>query len=562
LVNKDNWTFDFLRKYGKAGRQLLRKGFLSDEDATPKLNLIPTSIHVSSCGMPLRSITFGNSSTYDEPLVAIASNAGSVSVIKPTLKHFENKKLPFAPTPIPTTYRWKDLHAGCSVYSVDWVSEEEPVSMSHLSKVYEENNSKVEDAHETEDDEDLSSSLPKQQRSLLASCSNDGTVRVVAWEYEWKDGKCRGGASPTEPAVLRFPTGFRVRDTCWLRASTLENCFLVAGGGDTRSSSRSNAFSLRVFDAECGGFLTPLRFRISERENIKTEDSPPSHVDDEGKQEKSDVAEEDGKSISHKNHLLHNNLEEDEYEPTSPTIHVSHDENASQKTPDFSHWKAAATTVRVANAFSSTVRASSKPTTPFLLWHGHKATVAAVKEWSNKSSSISAMSVAADSTLRLWDLRMETAASTFYYPSTYEANAPLLMASTLNDLVSLTSVAAYQDINDPTSKNPRYIAVGDVNGSIAVTDIVAGRILSSVNNLHPGGVRSLETMGPLLLSTGMDGTIHISSRKSDGSMEISASAAHSERSLCARWHPNVPAVVSSAGDGTVMLWSLEHLPTF
>jgi hypothetical protein len=117
---------------------------------------------------------------------------------------------------------------------------------------------------------------------------------------------------------------------------------------------------------------------------------------------------------------------------------------------------------------------------------------------------------------------------------------------------------------------PREVVVGTADGSIAVVDVVAGRMVCHTRVHGFSEVRSVAALGPLVLSAAFDAAVAIS-RHGPGSAPdrldvLAVRSDHRDKVLCARWHPaDVSAfahygslkdalAVTSSADRTALLW--------
>jgi WD40 repeat protein len=125
-----------------------------------------------------------------------------------------------------------------------------------------------------------------------------------------------------------------------------------------------------------------------------------------------------------------------------------------------------------------------------------------------------------------------------------------------------------------TRKND--VVVGCADGSIAIVDVKNGRIIAK-ERVHDGEVRSVDALGPLLLSSGFDCSVIMSTVVAGSSSSSSTSSTsnndnddddekeatvkvvlarkdHTDKTLNARFHPHQAQAVSSSADKSVLVW--------
>lgn len=459
--------------------------------AAPAVSVKLKATHVfnDSRGQPMRTVVFdpasalgvgsGSSGTgkANSSLLAVGSNARSLTLVRvPAATGSSDAGTSVAAASAPSAsslavmepvHKWRDIHAG-SVYAAAWAAHPGVASAAGSAAG--------------------SDGLPPS--ALLATCSNDSTVRVVRWVYE---GGHASEGRPTQQLAAQINTDAgTLRDLAWLGAPASEPgglacgtadvaplCLAVAGGGD---------FGIRFYDVSAG-FAPPYAL--------------PSHL--EGR----------------------------------PVV-------------------------------LSTGASTSSPSPLLTKLLGHTDTVHSLRPWGRDGRSL--VSVSADGTVRLWDTRAPRHAVCFALsdpvasPSSRGGAGSSLLGGGAalptsasgagrTELHSLSLRRAFT--GSSASPGPCEVAVGAADGSVAVLDLVAGRMLAS-SRVHGGEVRSVDAAGPLTLSASFDGTVAVSACSAGGSLSLlSAARDHRDKVLCARWHPLSAVAASSSADKTVMLWSVQ-----
>jgi WD40 repeat protein len=210
---------------------------------------------------------------------------------------------------------------------------------------------------------------------------------------------------------------------------------------------------------------------------------------------------------------------------------------------------------------------SSAPRSPLVTLQGHAGAVHAIRPWSNDGGEHSQtfITASADGTVRLWDPRAGArAATTLHLSSAGAIAAPGARlggeAPGGGSPVELHAMCVRAGAGE--------VAVGCADGTVALVDVAGARMVAR-ERVHDGEIRSLDSLGPLLLSSGFDGAVAVSAAFAGGSTGGSASGGaggehlrvllsrkdHRDRALCARWHPAAPIVVSSSADRSVLSWS-------
>jgi hypothetical protein len=124
--------------------------------------------------------------------------------------------------------------------------------------------------------------------------------------------------------------------------------------------------------------------------------------------------------------------------------------------------------------------------------------------------------------------------------------------------------------------SPREAVVGTADGSVAIVDVVAGRMVCHTRVHGFSEVRSVAALGPLVLSAAFDAAIAVSRNGVSAPMGaydrldvLAVRTDHRDKALCARWHPADIAAfehygslrdalaVSSSADRTALLWKVS-----
>ena len=219
---------------------------------------------------------------------------------------------------------------------------------------------------------------------------------------------------------------------------------------------------------------------------------------------------------------------------------------------------------------------SSTSRTPLVTLSGHTNTVHAVKPFcindSDASPNSMLISASADGTVRLWDIRSPShAAMTLFLTSTSGA---LINVSEKIPSTNVSSSSPVEIHALCTRRND--IVVGCADGTIAIIDVKNSRMIAK-ERLHDGEIRSVDASGPLLLSSGFDCSIVLSSvvaslstmtgtnhnnnngitNNNEASIKIlSARRDHLDKTLNAKFHPKQALAVTSSADKTALAWEL------
>lgn len=200
------------------------------------------------------------------------------------------------------------------------------------------------------------------------------------------------------------------------------------------------------------------------------------------------------------------------------------------------------------------------PRAPLAVLSGHTGVVHAVRPWGSDGRQL--ITASADGTCRLWDTRAPRGSALTLCLTT--AQGQLATAGTALSSFAPQATASIELHSLCVRPSARDVAVGTKAGQIAVVDVKAGRLVAS-SAAHKDEIRSMDALGPLLLSASFDGTINLSaatasSTSGDGVpslVTLASRSDHVDKTLCVRWHPSLPMLASSSADRTAMLWSLQ-----
>jgi WD40 repeat protein len=226
-----------------------------------------------------------------------------------------------------------------------------------------------------------------------------------------------------------------------------------------------------------------------------------------------------------------------------------------------------------ASVLSSTTRS------PFVTLQGHSNTVHAIKPFNFDNSSSSSynnnnmlVSASADGTVRLWDIRSPTQPAMTLFLSTSSG-----ALANVSDKLSTTSHHGSSPVEiHALCTRTNDVAIGCADGTIAIVDVKNGRIIAK-ERVHDGEIRSVDALGPLLLSSGFDCSIVMSSVIASPSSSSSISNQgvseqqseearikimlarkdHTDKTLNARFHPHQAQAVTSSADKSVLVWDVS-----
>lgn len=207
-------------------------------------------------------------------------------------------------------------------------------------------------------------------------------------------------------------------------------------------------------------------------------------------------------------------------------------------------------------------------TRPFEAYHGHTNVVYGVAPFDQQGRHFT--SVSADGCVALWDTRIRNRIPAYLYSLTGRDSGAWCLPSqalpthSVTNAVQLHSVAVTKSVPGiqrslaPGTVGPREIVVGGADGRIAVVDIVAGKIVLS-KKVHSDSIRSLDAIGPLIISASDDESIVIST-VGDDINTIGRERFHADKVLSARFHHELPMALTSSADKTAMISSFHVGP--
>jgi WD40 repeat protein len=571
LTGCPQWLSSALLGDGGTPQSLLRAGYLSAE-GLPDLSISPIGVLPDSRNMPMRAVVWdpaayarpggacgvaalgasrgarktfafgaaagaGTSAGGDNPytVLAVGSNAKALTMVRVPGAGSASWSAagPQSPAAVPlpagvgggdsslrplsTLHKWRELHLG-SVYAAAWACDSGAAPATTSADA----------------DAPDAAGAGSPRHGLLATCSNDTTVRVVRWMYDAAD-PGRGSQAPQVQAVINTDAG-TLRDVAWLGAP-LSSSHWGRGEGEASGSGLSLAtagggdFGVRLYDCSAGLSLTAQARAIAAA--AESSASPPV-------------------------------------------------------------------------VLSASAGAASTPgggASLLLKWMGHQDVVHSLRPWGADGRTL--VSCSADGSVRLWDVRSAAPAQTLYLSSPgaltsgsgggASSGVPSLLRpgsalpSSLSaqpsgsaglkplELHSLAVRACSAGRGGAGASGPCELAVGCADGSVAVIDVVAGRMLAT-HRVHTGEVRSVDAAGPLLLTASFDGAVAVSALASTSSSATGAGeplsalrrgadsvalavllarSDHRDKVLCARWHPTQPLIASSSADKTALIWQVR-----
>lgn len=167
-------------------------------------------------------------------------------------------------------------------------------------------------------------------------------------------------------------------------------------------------------------------------------------------------------------------------------------------------------------------------------FEGHGGDVNVVK-WSNDSQLCASSSL--DKTIRFWDLRE-------------------------SKMINIISGIKYSDINDISiftkhkGGNSTLIAAGHVDGIITIWDYAKRCVVKEICE-HNEEVRavSFSPDGKYLISGSFDSKIKIFDVNDN--FRLLGELNHNDRVVSAKWHPEIPLIISTSADKTARVWIPE-----
>jgi WD40 repeat protein len=203
---------------------------------------------------------------------------------------------------------------------------------------------------------------------------------------------------------------------------------------------------------------------------------------------------------------------------------------------------------------------------------GHTDTVHSIRPWSADGKQL--VSCSADGSVRLWDARMRKSAASFFLSSS-SSPASIRPAGSLLPTSSLATSPSGIELHSLSVREsltphfmPRELVIGCGDGTVAIIDLLASRMIASAR-IHTEEVRSIDSLGPLLLSASFDASIAISAVTTTGlvptgeagvcgdiSMALTRTD-HTDKTLCGRWHPFANMFATSSADKSVIMWNIK-----
>ncbi len=210
----------------------------------------------------------------------------------------------------------------------------------------------------------------------------------------------------------------------------------------------------------------------------------------------------------------------------------------------------------VTPAAGGTPGATTRAPPPVVTFAGHAGTVHAVRAWGDDAAVL--VSAAEDGTVRLWDARAGAAPV-----ATLALSAGGAALAAPGAALATAAGTGGLPLHALAVRGRREVAVGCADGGVAVADVAAGRMVA-VDRVHDGEVRSVDALGPLLLTSSFDGSVCVSVMTLDRGggggggvlRTLAARRDHGDKALCAAWAPAAPMFASSSADKTVMVWSV------
>lgn len=216
--------------------------------------------------------------------------------------------------------------------------------------------------------------------------------------------------------------------------------------------------------------------------------------------------------------------------------------------------------VRVYDCTQTFTAGTSTGTSPPLLrLHGHTGIVYAIRQWGADGRQL--VSASGDGTVRLWDTRMASAAAVLSRATLASSGSTPTSTAKASKPAELFSLAVRTP--DAAGMQPREVVVGTSDGRVLVWDVTTSRMVCGAS-VHKAEVRSVDALGPLILSGGSDGVaisaVTAPTSAADGPSLLVAQRllGHRDKVLCTRWHPTEPLIATSAADRMATVWSLPE----